>query len=324
VADVSLGAKGGSGNGAIQFSVVGSGCNIVGTHVHANFTTRCTVTAIKAASGDYAKAVSQARFVSFTLKSQAVLNLAVSISAGSQFVSQAANLKVTGGSGHGTISFAVTGSGCQVVGPSVVASQNGTCNVYALKSASGLYAQRKSATKSFHLLAGMSVPISYQTPEPYNFPTSDWGNLGSISDCTFAAAADWEELILGNAPDPYQIATEFGQAGGTDQGLTIGQLFTYWENHGIAGVRVKGYQELIPNQTNLEGSVYANKAVLGSLYFSADSTIDGIAVGAGGHMVLVDGYNATGPVVVSWGFSGWQMTWQEWNSEATGVWVVQQ
>jgi hypothetical protein len=86
-------------------------------------------------------------------------------------------------------------------------------------------------------------------------------------------------------------------------------------------VRIKGYDALTPTPQNLKGAVFNKRAVLATLDFRAGSTLDGYRMQPGGHMLLVDGYNATGPVVVTWGLN-LQMTWQEWNSEATGIWVV--
>ncbi|MEJ0014413.1 MAG: hypothetical protein WDN07_02300 [Actinomycetota bacterium] len=68
------------------------------------------------------------------------------------------------------------------------------------------------------------------------FPT--YGNVAPvlIGDCTFAAVANWENIVLGINPDPTLIGLEFSQAGGTlNVGLTNDQVFSYWQHYGISG-----------------------------------------------------------------------------------------
>jgi hypothetical protein len=63
----------------------------------------------------------------------------------------------------------------------------------------------------------------------------------NLGDCTFAAAADWEQIKLGLTPNETLIGFEFSQAGGTAlTGLAESALWTYWKKYGIAGHQLTG------------------------------------------------------------------------------------
>jgi len=161
----------------------------------------------------------------------------------------------------------------------------------------------------------------------YPGPVSDvfqaYGNtFAGLGDCTFAAAADWEQLNLGVTPDAATIGLEFRDAGGSETGgLSAQALFYYWKTHGIAGVVIKGVTKYYTDQIDVQNAVRDYGELLASLTFSPGQNIAGLPMTGGGHMLVVDGFTPQGPLVVTWGLT-LQMTWQQWNLEVTGMWGI--
>jgi hypothetical protein len=158
---------------------------------------------------------------------------------------------------------------------------------------------------------------------PINERYPTYGNVApaALGDCTFAAAADWEQIVLGIVPNPAVIGYEFGEAQGPGRGLSQTAFFDYWREDGIGGVVATGFERFRPSVTDVENGVRDYGAMLVSLRFS---TGDGFAyrtVPAGTHELVVDGFTPMGPLVVTWGRT-WQMTWEQWDDEVTGMWGV--
>jgi len=160
-------------------------------------------------------------------------------------------------------------------------------------------------------------------PGPVNELFQAYGNTyAGLGDCTFAAAADWEQLNLGIQPDPTTIGLEFRDAGGSETGgLSANALFNYWQTHGIANVIAKKVSRYYTDEIDLENGIRDYGELLASLAFSPGQNIAGIPQDGGGHMLVVDGFTTEGPVVVTWGMT-LQMTWQQWNLEVTGLWGI--
>ena len=92
------------------------------------------------------------------------------------------------------------------------------------------------------------VPSTNQTFQTFG------NTVGGLGDCTFASAADWEQLTLGLTPDPKTIQEQFLNAGGSlATGLAPSALFNYWENSGIAGTRIKSVQLMGTDQLTAMG-----------------------------------------------------------------------
>jgi hypothetical protein len=151
----------------------------------------------------------------------------------------------------------------------------------------------------------------------------DYGNVAPVAlgDCTFAAAAHWEQIVLGLNPDPTLIGFEFASAGGTTAGLTANALFAYWQHQGINGVFLTGLHSYFTDQTNVENGVRSYGAMIVAFQFANGGYFAQYQVSAGFHMAVVDGFTPEGPLVVSWGQT-LQMTWAQWNSEVTGMWGI--
>ena len=165
-------------------------------------------------------------------------------------------------------------------------------------------------------------PDCYYGPIYATYP--DYGNIAptNLGDCTFAAAAHWEQIVLGRHPDPTEIGYEFARAGGTLKGgLPLNALFSYWERQGIAGVFLTGLSLFPRDQATVQSKVRGYGALIVGFQFVANDGFAQHIVQAGSHVAVVDGFTPEGPLVVSWGHT-LQMTWQQWNAEATSMWAV--
>jgi hypothetical protein len=152
-----------------------------------------------------------------------------------------------------------------------------------------------------------------------------WSNVvgpGALHDCTFAAAANWEQVVLGVHANPALIGNEFVQAGGTEGGLSQSVLWTYWQRDGIAGVYITGVDSFNTSRTDVENGVLDYTAMIAELNFTTNNDVGDDTVSGGLHDIVVDGFTPKGPLVVSWGET-LQMTWEQWDEEAVGMWGIQ-
>jgi hypothetical protein len=156
----------------------------------------------------------------------------------------------------------------------------------------------------------------YSTYPPYGNTVGV--NLG---DCSFAAAADWEQIKLGFTPNESLIGFEFAQAGGTLGGLSQNALWAYWKKYGIVGHQLTGLWRYTTDQAGVENAVLDYGALIAELGFVAEDGFGEETVAAGLHDLVVDGFTPTGPLVVTWGRT-WQMTWEQWDGEVEGMWGV--
>jgi hypothetical protein len=156
-----------------------------------------------------------------------------------------------------------------------------------------------------------------------SFPT--YGNTyPGIADCTFAAAADWEQVVLEVEPEPALVVEEFYEAGGSfKRGLAQGALWEYWaEVGGIETYRLVGKTRLAINRSNVENAVLAYRALIAELRLGPGWPVGSFRnAKAGYHDLLVDGFTPEGPLVVTWGRTI-QMTWEQWAAEAHGMWAL--
>lgn|GEM_PF-5343906 len=164
--------------------------------------------------------------------------------------------------------------------------------------------------------ATCDVPALTQTFQTFG------NKLGGLGDCTFAAAANWEQLTLGITSDEATVEAEFVKAGGSAvTGLAPSGLFNYWEHFGIAGVAIKSVALMGTDQLTVQNEYENIGPMLASLTLIPGQAIAGEKTSGGGHMVVVDGFTPQGPVIISWG-QMLQMTWQQWELEAVGLWSI--
>ena len=215
-ATTTLGNTGGSGSGAVSYSVVTGTCTVSGTTLTAPATGgTCTVTASKAGDASYQSATSSPITVT-VLSYQAALT--ASVSSASINAGATAALSTTGGSGNGAVSYAVTSGTWTVSGSTLTAgSAAGTCAVTATKAADTNYVAMTSAAVSVTVV----VPVAATTFVTFDETTAPtmftFGGLGAIvaTDPVMAtnkvakltkvsANEGWAGATISTCPNPAQ------------------------------------------------------------------------------------------------------------------------
>jgi hypothetical protein len=153
------------------------------------------------------------------------------------------------------------------------------------------------------------------------YPSYGSASPTGLSTCTFASIANWEEIVLGFKPNEAEIGIEFSQAGGTESlGVASGVVFNYWENHEIAGTKLRSVIIFSTDQVDLQNGIDSKKALIAELKLSAGSALGSYTVTSDStHWVVVVGYTPSGPLVVTWGHE-YQMTWKQWEAEVSNLW----
>ena len=144
---ITLSAIGGSGTGAVNFEVTGSGCTLNGSTLTSSIETTCTAWATKAASAGYNSITSDRKGYSFRNQSQATLS--ISNTTLRNLPGTSLSLTTTGGSGTGDLTFTVSGADCSIIGTTLVAATVTNCVVIASKAASSGFNSTTSAAKTF-------------------------------------------------------------------------------------------------------------------------------------------------------------------------------
>jgi hypothetical protein len=146
---IRLTASGGSGGGAVGFTVQGRGCSLVRNMLTASRPGTCIVTAVKSANGIYSAARSSSRALNFTRALQRELMVANAALSG--LVGAPVVLTTRGGSGTGAVTYEAAGIGCVISGTTLSTSGAApmTCTVTARKAASGIYRAAASPEVTF-------------------------------------------------------------------------------------------------------------------------------------------------------------------------------
>jgi hypothetical protein len=182
----------------------------------------------------------------------------------------------------------------------------------------------RSAAKPQLPVVGLATctagPHCFYGPITAVYPTygSPAPSVGGIA--TFAAAADWQQVVLKRHPDPALIGYAFAKAGGAlDSGLPTDTFFSYWLKAGITGIPLIGFHAYATDRADVEAYVRADSALLVQFQFQGAAQFGPYRVSAGTHMAVVDGFTPKGPLVVSWGKTI-QLTWQQWSASAVRMW----
>jgi hypothetical protein len=160
-----LGTDGGSGTGAVTYSVTGANCSLNGSRLQATAATSCVVTATKAASSGFNAVTTSPITIEFKVTDQkplVVVKGSLGVSNQSP-VGKVYNLSTTGGSGSGVVTYTASGSNCSISGSTLTASAVTTCIVTAVKSASTLYNSVTSAPVNFEFFTYDQTPLTITT-----------------------------------------------------------------------------------------------------------------------------------------------------------------
>lgn len=180
-----------------------------------------------------------------------------------------------------------------------------------------------------YLIEPLPAPPTEVDAPQLTYPMADNDRLG---DCTIAAVVHSDQVTANltteawTYPGDSVVSTEYLKlTGGPDTGLVETNVLKVWHGTGLFGHKLAAFApvnvkhtKVIKQTTALCGVTYAGVlipepaqqqfadhqpwALTGT---SADSDIEG------GHAVPIVGYNATGPVFVTWGALQ-QATWAWW------------
>ena len=163
---IQLTSSGGSGQLAVTYNAVGSGCSLSGSTITSAYSANCIVTAINPANGNYSSTTSAPVTFSFTGKQQQdpllITNKVLTNPTGA-----AISITTSGGSGVIATSFSVTGIGCKLSGSSLSSLNVAYCVVKAKNAANGVFAMVESQVENFIFLpqgTSCTVPASYNYP----------------------------------------------------------------------------------------------------------------------------------------------------------------
>lgn len=163
-----LSFTGGSGTGAVSWSLVSGPCTLTGTQLQATSGTgSCVVHLAKAGDTQYQSATAPDATVALALAQQAALS--INAAPNPITVGGTSTLAAQGGSGTGQVNWSVTG-GCsldQAQGPSTTlhALSQGTCSVTATKAADTDY-QLATASQSVAVDLALQAPLTLTAAPP--------------------------------------------------------------------------------------------------------------------------------------------------------------
>ena len=193
-----LSTSGGSGSGVVSYAIAAGSlgiCSVSGSTVSAITAGTCLVTATKAADTNY---LAQTTQVSITINriSQSALNIQAGTTSLNYHPTNAptTTLSANGGSGTGSITFAVAESSseiCSIDGVTVIAITAGSCVIEAAKSGDVNYLERtasltitinKIAQANFEISASVSeITYSEQPASSTEFSVIGGSGEGTVS-----------------------------------------------------------------------------------------------------------------------------------------------
>ena len=196
-----LNVTGGSGVGAYNVVVYGSGCSITSNSGGVAVITRatsgvCKVQGTRSSSGIYSFKISSTITLVWGQIAQTV-PLVISNDPTSASAGQSITLTTVGGQGSGAVTFRVIGNydpACVLVGNLLTKSAYGTCMVRATKAADGVYGAQNSQNIVFTFYGSIPQdPLMVDTSSP----TSSLGNTITLSTTGGSGAGGVTYVIVG-------------------------------------------------------------------------------------------------------------------------------
>lgn len=158
---LSLGTTGGSGVGAVSYSVVSGACQLSGSTVSATAAgSTCVLRATKDSDTNYLAVTSADTTLTFAKGSQSALSItSITATYGTPL-----NLTTTGGSGSGDVSFAVDSGSCTLTGSVLnVGDAGSSCLVTATKAGDDNYLSISSTSTSISTTKAAQSPLTIAT-----------------------------------------------------------------------------------------------------------------------------------------------------------------
>jgi mucin-19 len=183
---ITLSVSGGSGTGAVSYSVTSgsAGCSITSGVVNARFAGNCTLTSTKASDTNYLQ-----KQITNTLSFVKATQSSIQVTSTSGSYGTPIQLTITGGSGSGSLSYAVSDNGsasCVVNGTQLTFTSAGTCKVTATRDADNVFDARSSASTTITIDRAAQTPLSSATTTGDLFTgiivaVTGGGGTGSVS-----------------------------------------------------------------------------------------------------------------------------------------------
>jgi MBG domain-containing protein len=164
-----LSTTGGTGNGAVTFSLVSGPCTLVGAQLTANSGTgACIVKATKAGGNNYEDVTSPEVTVTLQKANQDALTVT---GPGSITYGTTGTATYSGGSGTGAVTFSAGAStGCSVSGTTVsVSDASGSCSLTATKAGDNNYNSATSAPFNVTLNKASQAALTVTGPESITY-----------------------------------------------------------------------------------------------------------------------------------------------------------
>jgi hypothetical protein len=180
---------------------------------------------------------------------------------------------------------------------------------------------------AYYLTRPLPAPPRAVTPPQISYPMACNDRLG---DCVIAGVVHTDQASAAQTREPWTypgdpaVQTEyFGLTGGQDTGLVETRVLQLWHQSGLFGHRLAAFAPLavkhtqaIKQSTWLCGAVYMGVLIPAPAQqqFAAGQPWDLTGTPAdseieGGHCIVYAGYNATGPIAITWGVLQ-QVTWR--------------
>ena len=159
-ATLTLSASGGNGGGALSYDVTApgsAGCSLASATLSVTAGGTCIVTATRATTTNYLE-----RTDSFTITVSRANQATLSITDVNGAYGEPLILSTTGGSGSGTVSYAVSAgtAGCSLLSGAVTVSSIGTCSVTATKASDNSYNQKSSVLTTLTFVRGAQSSLA--------------------------------------------------------------------------------------------------------------------------------------------------------------------
>jgi hypothetical protein len=235
-------SSGGSGSGAVSYSVGGSsGCALNGTDatkldiIHGSGS--CSVTAHKATDADYNAVDSAAHPVTLHKADQADLSV-TSPDAGVFGVQY--TIGTSGGSGAGALTFSATGTACAIVSGKVsITHGTGTCSVAAHKASDADYNAANSADHLVAVSKANQATVTVSSPDVGTYgdkltPAATGGSgTGALSftaagtACAMGAGADAGKVVITHGTGTCSVTAhkaadgDYNDADSSPHGVTV-------------------------------------------------------------------------------------------------------
>lgn len=177
--DLVLTSSGGSGTGAVSWTVVSGACTVSGATLTPTAAgTSCVVRATKAAETNYLELSSTDTALSFARGPQ---TMEITVASMSLVYGRTDLLTASGGSGTGAFTFNYVSGPCTVTGNNVMPTDIGVCSVSATRSGDANYLDATSSATSFSVTRRPLSFVVTANNKPYDASPIAAVSVGSLS-----------------------------------------------------------------------------------------------------------------------------------------------